>query len=235
MAQVVLGPSMAQDQKKSPTVHLLPFHISYSGPAAISRYFRIRRASPPSSVVDSRTLPTPQDSQEEEDGNAPPPVEETYEATFRGRLLHGKQIALPEGYSGLVLHASTRRGGEDRAFDRRKRRRTMDMARITRQRVNPGEDHGLEDRESLAYEEREEEDYEELELSSKRERDRRLLTPTSTFDSFVLWNPDGPMDQGDDAYLRGLREWTTLASIVGLFTSLLYVEQVTDYLHQIHT
>jgi hypothetical protein len=189
MSQLTLGPSL--DSKQSPPiVHLLPFHLAYSGLAAISRYFRIRRVS--SSTAD----------QQQDEGSA----SEAYETTFRGRLMHGAPIDLPEGYTGMVLHASTRAAQAVDGSDRRKRRRTMENRRLTRQKVDTEE--GREDRSV------EEAEYEEEEVEARPARDCRLLTPTSTFDSFLLWNPDGPVDRGEDVYLRGLEEWTTLASIV---------------------
>ncbi|KAM5531466.1 hypothetical protein V8D89_014856 [Ganoderma adspersum] len=42
----------------SSTPHLMPFHISYSGPAPISTYFRIKPTSPPTYGRDERPLPT---------------------------------------------------------------------------------------------------------------------------------------------------------------------------------
>ncbi|KAH9971005.1 hypothetical protein BGW80DRAFT_1325058, partial [Lactifluus volemus] len=34
------------------------------------------------------------------------------------------------------------------------------------------------------------------------------------FDSFVLWHPDNPVDEGKDEYLRSLSEWVNIAAEV---------------------
>ncbi|KAH9443420.1 hypothetical protein MJO28_008273 [Puccinia striiformis f. sp. tritici] len=57
---------------------LMPFSIDYHGPAEISKYFITK----------------------------PIIANQTYEASFRGRYLHGTQLTLPLGYSGLVLSSS---------------------------------------------------------------------------------------------------------------------------------
>jgi len=45
----------------------------------------------------------------------------------------------------------------------------------------------------------------------------RTLNPTGSFSSFVLWNPDLPVDEAKDEYLRSLNEWTQLAEEVHRF------------------
>ena len=44
---------------------------------------------------------------------------------------------------------------------------------------------------------------------------QRSLIPISTFNSMTVWNPDVLLDQGDDCYVRAIKEWTALANIVG--------------------
>jgi hypothetical protein len=46
---------------------------------------------------------------------------------------------------------------------------------------------------------------------------RRTLKPVARFSSLVVWNPDIPVDEGRDEYLRALGEWTRIASDVRLF------------------
>ena len=48
----------------------------------------------------------------------------------------------------------------------------------------------------------------------------RVLKPTARFDSFVLWHPDIPVDEGKDEYLRSLSEWTNIASEVRAYVQL---------------
>jgi hypothetical protein len=56
------------------TPQLLPLHIEHDGPAPIDTYFNIDR---------------------DDNGNKV--------ATFRGRMMYGVDLALPEGYAGVVL------------------------------------------------------------------------------------------------------------------------------------
>jgi hypothetical protein len=42
----------------------------------------------------------------------------------------------------------------------------------------------------------------------------RILAPSATFNSFVLWNADIPVNEGRDEYMRCLTEWTQLAAVV---------------------
>jgi hypothetical protein len=48
----------------------------------------------------------------------------------------------------------------------------------------------------------------------------RLLKPTARFDSFILWHPDNPVDEGQDEYPRSLSEWTKIASEVRAYVQL---------------
>jgi ribonuclease H2 subunit C len=54
----------------------------------------------------------------------------------------------------------------------------------------------------------------EAEMSAVDERPVRLLKPAARFDSFVLWHPDIPVDEGKDEYLRSLSEWVNIAAEV---------------------
>ena len=40
----------------------------------------------------------------------------------------------------------------------------------------------------------------------------RTLNPMASFSSFVLRNPDLPVDKANNQYLRSLNEWTRLAA-----------------------
>ena len=113
---------------------------------------------------------------------------------FRGRTVHGVEVTLPKGYAGIVLRGDT----NDRAHPhpstggKSKRR----PARNSRRR--PAE----------------EEELDEMSLEDEEKPPVRALKPTARFDSFVLWHPDIPVDEGQDEYLRSLYEWTDMASEV---------------------
>ncbi|KAG9122416.1 hypothetical protein FRC07_001212 [Ceratobasidium sp. 392] len=61
------------------TPQLLPFHVEYDGPAPVDTYFRVEK---------------------DKEGNTI--------AAFRGRMMYGVDLALPDGYAGAVLQT-----GED--------------------------------------------------------------------------------------------------------------------------
>ncbi|KAF8595762.1 ribonuclease H1 small subunit [Ceratobasidium sp. AG-I] len=84
----------------STTPQLLPVHIEYDGPAPVDTYFN----------------PT-------KDGNGKV-------AAFRGRVMHGVDLALPEGYAGVVLNTDASESKDQSAKSRSK----------TKARIESGED-----------------------------------------------------------------------------------------------
>lgn len=117
--------------------------------------------------------------------------------------MQGLTVNLPEGYAGLVLQApdgssdttSSKRApatAHARGQPRGTRRSSRQEAIATDADVGAGADDP------------------ELEGAMRR------LRPAATFSSFVLWNQDIPVDEGRDAYLRSIREWTRLAAEVSL-------------------
>lgn len=79
--------SESPSSSSTSSLHLLPFHISYSGPANIKGYFN---------PVDH--LPS-NDSHAPSAGSSSSSVQRAY---FRGRMLLGSEIQLPDGYRGQV-------------------------------------------------------------------------------------------------------------------------------------
>lgn len=86
--------SISQDSPctERETVHLLPCHIKYSGPAPVAEFFQS------STTQTNETRP-----KAPEESNPEPVVCEAY---FRGRKLVGTQISLPENYVGTVFDSS---------------------------------------------------------------------------------------------------------------------------------
>ncbi|XP_036619520.1 ribonuclease H2 subunit C [Trichosurus vulpecula] len=83
-----LQPSSVRAVSPTP-LHLLPCEIKHDGPAAINRFFSPAIRPGPSGPV----------------------------VSFRGRSLHGEEVALPSGYAGLVLREEDRPDGpEDRTI-----------------------------------------------------------------------------------------------------------------------
>jgi ribonuclease H2 subunit C len=117
-------------------------------------------------------------------------------SSFRGRTVHGVEVALPKGYVGIVLRgdANDQAHLHPSTASKTKHRRP---ARCSRGK--PTEEEELD------------------EVLPEEDEDGRLvrvLKPTAKFDSFVLWHPDIPVDEGKDEYLRSLSEWTNMASEV---------------------
>ncbi|PCH44520.1 hypothetical protein WOLCODRAFT_105260 [Wolfiporia cocos MD-104 SS10] len=125
-------------------------------------------------------------------------------AAFRGRTVQGLEVALPKGYTGLVLHtpeedAKPKRGHGVRRDDGEVRAQTR--TRNTRRSAPVIDVDAQADDEHMAVDGDEDE-----------EAPARVLRPAATFSSFVLWNQDIPVDEGRDEYLRTLSEWTRLAA-----------------------
>ncbi|CAL1714372.1 unnamed protein product [Somion occarium] len=203
---------------KSCTPHLMPFHIAYSGPAPVNTYFRPQPIAPPSFGFTPTTLSESQDtivdtnSQQDAsnasssssltlNGDATPPVEngKHFVAAFRGRTVHGLEIDLPEGYTGLVLRAPSANAPPPPS--RTKREANKRSTRRARQ---------------AAMEEEEEDDDMDGNVMEQDTQPERMLTPAYTFDKLTIWHPDIPMDTSRDEYFRALSEWTKLGAVVGV-------------------
>lgn len=129
-------------------------------------------------------------------------------ASFRGRIVQGMSVGLPEGYAGIVLKAdgtgvavNEKGKGKEKATKGRVTRRSSARAKATEDvemEVDEGDTmHGDQGHEQ-----------------ESDSRMTRILQPVSTFSSFVLLHPDIPVDEGKDEYLRSLSEWTRLSAEV---------------------
>lgn len=206
------------------TLNLMPFSIKYTGSAPVSTYFRPK---PPPAQGDSLTnvasgsqegtsqQSTTTDATNPAESNTNPAAtldsttkEDPLVAAFRGRTVRGTRISVPDGYTGVVLIGAaanetkqvspppppagrrpSRRSGRVIHVDEDDEPQDVDM-------VDAGE--GVDD--SAQGEE--------------EEAPTRMLTLTSAFSSFVVWNPDIPLDEGRDEYIRSLNEWTRLSAMV---------------------
>ncbi|TCD69625.1 hypothetical protein EIP91_006850 [Steccherinum ochraceum] len=131
-----------------------------------------------------------------------------YTAAFRGRTMHGLQVDLPEGYGGLVFRSpganEITASDNDTSSKRKGKTRAKDA------------DTGLSGRRSRGVRAVEEADEDvEMHVAEGEEEYnelKRVLQPTGTFSSFILWNPDVPVDEGRDEYVRSLTEWMKLSA-----------------------
>ncbi|EMD38970.1 hypothetical protein CERSUDRAFT_93010 [Gelatoporia subvermispora B] len=143
---------------------------------------------------------------------------ERWAASFRGRAMQGLTISLPEGYAGIVLRApedgtaevAAARKAQDRAREREKAKARAQKAgrKGTRRSARVESDVEDEDMDDCGNGE----EQNGMVDGTYPEEPVRTLTATSTFSQFVLWNPDFPVDEGKDEYLRSLTEWTRLAA-----------------------
>ena len=115
-------------------------------------------------------------------------------SSFRGRTVHGVEVALPKGYGGIVLRGDA----NDKAHTYSSTASKANCRSIRRPRRQPAREDELD----------------EVSPEDVDGHPARVLKPTARFDSFVLWHPVIPVDEGKDEYLRSLTEWTSIASEV---------------------
>jgi Ribonuclease H2 non-catalytic subunit (Ylr154p-like) len=112
-------------------------------------------------------------------------------SSFRGRTVHGVEVALPKGYVGIILRGDAD-GRTCTAAGNAKRRPTWQPREI------PAEGY-MHDTPGMLLDE---------------DGPMRMLRPTARFDAFVLWHPDIAVDEGKDEYLRSLSEWVNISAEV---------------------
>ena len=205
-------------------LNLMPFNIKHTGTAPVSTYFRPK----PPPIQGDPTVNVASGSQEAtsqlstvtdttnpaESGTIPvttldaTPKEDPLVAAFRGRTIRGTRISVPDGYTGVVLvgadanktkqasppplprgHRASRRSGRVIHVDDDDEPQDVDMD-------GTGEDVDADGQ------------------GEEEEAPTRTLTLASTFSSFVVWNPDIPVDEGRDEYIRSLNEWIKLSAMV---------------------
>ncbi|THH11515.1 hypothetical protein EW146_g8015 [Bondarzewia mesenterica] len=214
--------------------HLMPFHIAHTGPTPVSTYLRVKAASlslplPPrdflpsekSTEVDPNTLDCAKENAEiikqtddptshRQDAGPSTPTAKRFVSAVRGRAIQGLEVQLPKGYSGLVLrgdsrgdipdsrHSKLKENGNGRAKGKRATRKSAKAMQ------HEDEDEDIVDQDHDG----------DGGLEGAYEGAVRVLKPTAQFESFVLWHPDIPVDEGRDEYLRSLTEWVGLAAEV---------------------
>ncbi|KAF7776323.1 hypothetical protein Agabi119p4_4716 [Agaricus bisporus var. burnettii] len=115
---------------------LMPFHIEYNGPAPVSVYMKVEGID--------RGVRKPDSEDVDMENGAEGPVREEregmdeaerYVSTFRGRRIHGLDVPLPAGYSGLVLRGGgtkKKKGKEEKAEEREGELTTSGMFSVMR-------------------------------------------------------------------------------------------------------
>ena len=202
----------------------MPFNIKYTGTAPVSTYFRPKpppiQGDPPTneaggSQEGTSQLSTATDVANPAETNANPtaildtaPKEEPLVAAFRGRTIRGTKVPVPGGYTGVVLIGADANKTKQPSLSppplgRRPSRRS---GRVLD--VDEGDEPQDVDMDDAG---------EDMDADGQGEEDEgptRTLTLASVFSSFVVWNPDIPVDEGRDEYVRSLNEWTKLSAMV---------------------
>lgn len=119
-------------------------------------------------------------------------------SSFRGRTVHGVEVALPDGYVGIVLRGDAHGKAHQTTASHSKRH--PNRSRELRRKSDLVEDVQYLD--------------DAAKVSPEDGRPVRVLKPAARFDSFVLWHPDIAVDEGKDEYLRSLSEWVNIAAEV---------------------
>ncbi|OCH87537.1 hypothetical protein OBBRIDRAFT_837311 [Obba rivulosa] len=150
--------------------------------------------------------------------NSSAPESERWISSFRGRSIQGLTVPLPEGYIGIVLRTPLDGASAGAANEVRAREREREKAKAKAQKESR---RGTRRSARVIELDLEDEDMDGAghdtaieggAIGADLEEPVRTLTATSTFSQFVLWNPDFPVDEGKDEYLRSLSEWTKLAT-----------------------
>ncbi|KAI3624464.1 hypothetical protein CBS14141_002892 [Malassezia furfur] len=197
---------MSSDTAYAPTesviAHLMPFSIDYTGPAPVDTFF----------------LSQPIDA-ESGDGSS-----EAVSA-FRGRRVYGTRLELPESYrlgffcvqEETITDETKQEPAPSKQRKQAKTRPVQPPVPVRGSRFaldDEDEDEGEaydvgvpfgEPREPLS----EDDDYGDVSrLSTQLAPTKHSLRPVADAGSSLwVWGPDGPIDAGDDAYIRTCNEW----------------------------
>ncbi|KLO09555.1 ribonuclease H1 small subunit [Schizopora paradoxa] len=190
------------------TPNLMPFRIAHSGTAPISTFFRVKENTEP--IAGASSLPEASSPSPSSSSRLVGRVTKRLVAAFRGRVVQGAEMALPDGYRGLVLRSNAVVNETD---TKRKGREA---------RKNGVESVGRRGTRSTRKSKQEPEpidiDGDDVEMESPTTESPVEDTPMKdfkvhhTFNSLVIWNPDILVDHGRDEYSRALTEWTAVAA-----------------------
>lgn len=202
----------AEAATKAVVAHLMPFSIAYDGPAPMDTYFVMQEPEASEKTFDAYTST------------------EAVSA-FRGRKIHGTRVVLPDTYQlGFFRVREDAPDEADRPpppSDRERKRASTQTAppasvRGSRFSLDDDEEEEEDEEENTTYEDSIVPAYEPEAIQAKRgvAWAKECLYPVaSAGDSLWVWGPDGPIDAGDDVYIRTCREWlSVIAPAVCPFT-----------------
>ncbi|KAG0698187.1 hypothetical protein DFH29DRAFT_942680 [Suillus ampliporus] len=225
--------------------NLMPFHISHSGPAPISTYFRVKPS--PSSAHLSLTQNTSDETNLSTDDSQNTLVAEesqcslTTIAESQSASLGDDSQACAAGV-GVMVDSGTQASSSSEVASAPPvtpsiHGRTVGLPHgyggivlsapssdaksqggdpDTVERMTQARGQGRATRQSSRKMETDGDDEMDADDDASRAEIRRL-TPVSRFSSLTVWSPDIPVDEGKDEYLRSLTEWTKLAAEVRFY------------------
>lgn len=202
----------AYETTETLAAHLMPFSIEYNGPAPVDTYLVLHKS--------------------DEKATEPVDLQADTEAVsaFRGRKIHGTKLQLPKNYTLGFFHMREEEAPADFNAAPKSTRTNSSVSAVTappapvrgsRFTLDDDED---EDDDEGALDHTDFHDYpstadEPEEISAGPEplawAKHGLHPVASAGNSLWVWGPDGPIDSGDDAYIRTCNEWlTTIAPVV---------------------
>ena len=183
--------------------NLMPFHIKYTGPAAVSMFFHVEKAKAEEGEGEMKEqndkIKVEEEREEENPAKAQKPTstpvssetsvlkdaDRRFISSFRGRTIHGLNMDVPTGYTGLLLQ------GDD---DDDPQPTTVVSHVVDHRRVLNASDDSIDN-----------------DFEMDEELPLRKLIPQSTFSSITLWHADRAVDETRDDYYRTLTEWIALS------------------------
>ncbi|CAK5267390.1 unnamed protein product [Mycena citricolor] len=165
--------------------NLMPFHVEHNGAAAISTYMPIEAApdnvaKPAATTPDAETPEIagsrPEDTPMPLETIPTPDTATRFMTSFRGRTMHGLKVPLPQGYTGLLLNGDGVLSSGIKPSKSGVKIKPKTTGRSSRS-VTRADDVEMD--------------------SDQPSTTTRTLLPVSEFSSFVLWQPDIPVDVGE--------------------------------------
>ena len=202
--RIIIPCQTTKQESQLPTCNpnLMPFHINYTGPAAVSMFFHVEKMMKAEEGEEKEEEVKEQNDKKDvvvvEEGNPVQTQKPTsildvspdtsilkntdnrFVSSFRGRTIHGLNVDVPTGYTGLLLHD-----------DPQSTTTTTTVSHVDRVLNRDAQDDN--------------------DFEMEEETPLRKLIPQSTFSSFTLWHSDRAVDETRDEYYRTLTEWMALS------------------------
>jgi hypothetical protein len=206
--RIIIPFQTKQESESSPlptcNPNLMPFHIKYTGPAAVSMFFHVEKTKTEEGEGEKEGEKVKEQNDKKESEANPIQTQEPtsspvspkkntsiskkdantrFISSFRGRTIHGLSMDVPTGYTGLLLqHADSDP-------------QPTTVSHVDRVLHHPND--SVDDN--------------DFEMDEQEIPPLRKLIPQSTFSSITLWHADRAVDETRDEYYRTLTEWMALS------------------------